>query len=189
MNVQVNKIDDLNLELTIGIEAADYAEIERKKLAQRRKTADFKGFRKGNVPASLIKKVYGEQCLVEAVNAVIADALDKHISENNLQTGFDNDINKYIKYAIENLTSTSTGWSKYVFTQTGSMYYTLRTRKSYYAFAIGIDKNGNPVGVDKCDALQLEIKDRLITGIRPSVMGLFDIADERLNGSGRCDGK
>ena len=30
------------------------------------------------------------------------------ISENNLQTGFDNDINKYIKYAIENLTSTST---------------------------------------------------------------------------------
>ena len=84
MNVQVNKIDDLNLELTIGIEAADYAEIERKKLAQRRKTADFKGFRKGNVPASLIKKVYGEQCLVEAVNSVIADALDKHISENNL---------------------------------------------------------------------------------------------------------
>ena len=64
------------------------------------------------------------------------------ISENNLQTGFDNDINKYIKYAIENLTSASTGWSKYVFTQTGSMYYTLRTRKSYYAFAIGIDKNG-----------------------------------------------
>ena len=84
MNVQVNKIDDLNLELTIGIEAADYAEIERKKLAQRRKTADFKGFRKGNVPASLIKKVYGEQCLVEAVNSVIADALDKHISENKL---------------------------------------------------------------------------------------------------------
>ena len=64
------------------------------------------------------------------------------ISENNLQTVFNNDINKYIKYAIENLTSASTGWSKYVFTQTGSMYYTLRTRKSYYAFAIGIDRNG-----------------------------------------------
>ena len=54
---------------------------------------------------------------------------------------------------------------------------------------IGIDQNGNPIGVDKCDALQLEIKDRLITGIRPSVMGLFDIAGERLNGSGRFDGK
>lgn len=47
---------------------------------------------------------------------------------------------------------------------------------------VGVDKKGNPVGVDKCDALQLEIKDRLITGIRPSVMGLFDIACERLNG-------
>lgn len=47
---------------------------------------------------------------------------------------------------------------------------------------IGVDRNGNPVGVDKCDAIQLEIKDRLITGIRPSVMGLFDIACERLKG-------
>lgn len=47
---------------------------------------------------------------------------------------------------------------------------------------IGIDKNGNTVGVEKCDKLQLEIKDRLITGIRPSVMGLFDIACERMNG-------
>mgnify|MGYP004420064937 CR=1 FL=1 len=76
------------------------------------------------------------------------------ISENNLQTAFNNDINKYIKYAIENLTSASTGWSKYVFTQTGSMYYTLRTRKSYYAFAIGIDRNGYFTGKfaisDKC---------------------------------------
>ena len=64
------------------------------------------------------------------------------ISENNLETSFNNDINQYVKYAIGNLTSTSTNWSKYVFTQTGSMYYTLRTRKSYYAFAIGIDRNG-----------------------------------------------
>ena len=63
---------------------------------------------------------------------------------------------------------------------------------------IGIDKNGNPVGVDKCDALQLEIKDRLITGIRPSVMGLFVRGRQRYadfvrqvcrNGSGRFDGK
>ena len=47
------------------------------------------------------------------------------ISENNLQTGFDNDINKYIKYAIENLTSTSTGWSKYVLTtqRRSTLYY------------------------------------------------------------------
>ena len=84
MKVLQNKIDDLNLQLTLEVEAADYAEIERKKLAERKRTAEFKGFRKGMVPASLIKKVYGEQCLVEAVNQVIAEGLDKHITENNL---------------------------------------------------------------------------------------------------------
>lgn len=84
MKVSQNKIDDLNLELTVEIAAADYAEIERKKLAERRRTADFKGFRKGMVPASMIKRVFGEQCLVEAVNQVLSEALDKHISDESL---------------------------------------------------------------------------------------------------------
>lgn len=84
MNIKENRIDSLNLELTLEIAAADYAEIEKKKLADCRRKADFKGFRKGNVPASMIKRVYGDQCLVEAVNAVIGESLDKHISENKL---------------------------------------------------------------------------------------------------------
>ena len=71
MKVTENKIDNLNLELTLEVAAADYAEIEKKKLAERRRTAEFKGFRKGMVPASLIKRVYGEQALVESVNQVI----------------------------------------------------------------------------------------------------------------------
>ena len=85
MKVSQNKIDDLNLELTIEVEAADYAEIERKKLAERKRTADFKGFRKGMAPASLIKKFFGEQCLVEAVNQVLSQALDAHIKDNSLR--------------------------------------------------------------------------------------------------------
>ena len=85
MKVSQNKIDDLNLELTIEVEAADYAEIERKKLAERKRTADFKGFRKGMAPASLIKTFFGEQCLVEAVNQVLSQALDAHIKDNSLR--------------------------------------------------------------------------------------------------------
>lgn len=84
MNVTQNKIDDLNLELTVEVAAADYAEKERKKLAEYKRNAEFKGFRKGMVPASMIKRVYGDQCLVDAVNGVIGEALDKHISDNNL---------------------------------------------------------------------------------------------------------
>ena len=85
MNVTEKQIDKLNLELTIEVAAADYAEIEKKKLAERRRTAEFKGFRRGMVPASLIKRVYGDQALVESVNQVIGQALDQHINEKKLR--------------------------------------------------------------------------------------------------------
>lgn len=85
MNVTEKQIDKLNLELTVEVAAADYAEIERKKLAERRRTAEFKGFRKGMVPASLIKRIYGDQALVESVNQVIGQALDQHINEKKLR--------------------------------------------------------------------------------------------------------
>ena len=84
MKTSQKKIDNLNLELTLEIVAADYAEIEKKKLADCRRKADFKGFRKGNVPASMIKRVYGEQCLAESVNEVISRGLDEFITNEKL---------------------------------------------------------------------------------------------------------
>lgn len=84
MKISKKKIDDLNLELTLAVTAEDYAEEVKKKLAERRRTADFKGFRKGMVPASLIKRVYGEQALVDAVNDVITNSLDKYINDNKM---------------------------------------------------------------------------------------------------------
>lgn len=84
MNFTKNQKDKLNIELTIHVDAADYAEIERKKLAEVRRNADFKGFRKGNVPASLIQKVYGGQVLADSVNQVLGDGLNKFIEEEQL---------------------------------------------------------------------------------------------------------
>ena len=60
MNVTKNQIDDLNIELTIAISAEDYAEKEKKRLSAYRNNAEFKGFRKGMVPASIVKKLYGD---------------------------------------------------------------------------------------------------------------------------------
>ena len=45
---------------------------------------------------------------------------------------------------------------------------------------LGVDDNGNPVGVESTDSVQLKIKDRLKNNIKPSCMGLFDIAVERI---------
>ena len=84
MNIEKNQIDDLNVQLTLNIAAEDYAPIKKKKLNERRRTAEFKGFRKGNVPASLIERVYGEQCLVDAVNDLISEQIGKYVEESGL---------------------------------------------------------------------------------------------------------
>ncbi len=47
---------------------------------------------------------------------------------------------------------------------------------------IGVDGNGNPVGVDDIDAVVLKIKDRIRTNVSPSPMGLFDVLVENIDG-------
>ena len=42
MEIKANKPDELNIELTIKVAAADYAEGEKKKLNERRRNAEFK---------------------------------------------------------------------------------------------------------------------------------------------------
>ncbi len=47
---------------------------------------------------------------------------------------------------------------------------------------IGIDKNGNAVGVENTDDCILKIKDRIKHNVSPSAMGLFDISVEKRDG-------
>ncbi len=44
---------------------------------------------------------------------------------------------------------------------------------------IGLDDQGQVVGLPDCDAVQLAIKDRLKNNIQPSIMGLFEIIHEQ----------
>ena len=85
MNIVNTKIDDLNYQLTLEIAAEDYAAAEKKKLNEIRRKAEFKGFRRGMVPMSLIQKVYGGQALGEAINDIINEKLYGFIQEQNLR--------------------------------------------------------------------------------------------------------
>ena len=85
MKLEQNRIDDLNLELTLSVTAEDYAENRKKKLNDYRRKAEFKGFRKGMVPMSLVEKMYGQSALVDSVNDVISEGLNNFIQENNLR--------------------------------------------------------------------------------------------------------
>ena len=85
MKLEQNRIDDLNLELTLAVTAEDYADSRQKKLNDYRKKAEIKGFRKGMVPMSLVEKMYGQSALVDAVNDVVSEGLNNFIHENNLR--------------------------------------------------------------------------------------------------------
>ena len=85
MKLEKNQIDALNLQVTLNVAKEDYEAAEKKLLNERRRTADFKGFRKGMAPMSLIQRVYGEQALVESVNKVLSSGLNDFIKDNNLR--------------------------------------------------------------------------------------------------------
>ncbi len=85
MKITDKKTGSLTIELTMEIEAADYAPIEKKKVAERRRNAEFKGFRKGMVPESLVRRVYGDQILADTVNHVVSEGLDNYIKSNSLK--------------------------------------------------------------------------------------------------------
>ncbi|MBR6055182.1 MAG: hypothetical protein IKP46_07585 [Bacteroidales bacterium] len=85
MKIDSKQIDALNSTVKITLAPADYEEAVKKRLSERRRTAELKGFRKGMAPASLINRLYGEQALYEAVNRVVSDALNNHISEKKLR--------------------------------------------------------------------------------------------------------
>lgn len=85
MNIVKNQIDELNIQLTVTVAHDDYAEAEKKELQRCKRTAEFKGFRKGMVPMSLIQKVYGERVLGEVVNKVLSDAINNFVKGNNIK--------------------------------------------------------------------------------------------------------
>ena len=85
MKLEKNQIDALNLQVTLNVAKEDYEAAEKKLLNERRRTADFKGFRKGMAPMSLIQREYGEQALVESVNKVLSSGLNDFIKDNNLR--------------------------------------------------------------------------------------------------------
>ena len=46
---------------------------------------------------------------------------------------------------------------------------------------VGINKNGQVVGVENTDLTQLQIKDRIKNNIQPSTLGLFDVIVETID--------
>ncbi|MBC7400780.1 MAG: trigger factor [Mucilaginibacter sp.] len=85
MNITQEKIDNLNAVVKINIDPADYQARVDKAIKDHAKKANMPGFRKGMVPASHIKKMYGKSILVDEVNNLLSDTLNNYIAEQKLE--------------------------------------------------------------------------------------------------------
>jgi trigger factor len=74
--------EGLEATLTVKIGQEDYASNVEKGLKKARQTAQIKGFRPGNTPMSLIKKLYGQPILIDEVNKLLVGLLEKYEKEN-----------------------------------------------------------------------------------------------------------
>ncbi len=85
MNITQEKINDLNAVVKIKIAPEDYTEKVDKAIKEQAKKANLPGFRKGMVPATHIKKMYGRSILVEEINNLLSETLNKHLTDNKVE--------------------------------------------------------------------------------------------------------
>ena len=84
MNITKENIDALNAVVKVDIVADDYQAKVAGLLADHRKKADVPGFRKGHVPMGMIKKQYGKSIMMDEVNKLLQQSLNKFLAEEKL---------------------------------------------------------------------------------------------------------
>lgn len=84
MNITKENVDALNAVVKVDIVAEDYQAKVTEVLTDYRKKADIPGFRKGHVPMGMVKKQYGKSVMIDEVNKLLQDSLNKFITEEKL---------------------------------------------------------------------------------------------------------
>ena len=84
MNITRTGKDDLNAVISLKITAEDYDPKVNDELKEYRKKAQIKGFRPGNAPMGLIKKMVGNQILMQEIDKLVSDGLTKYLIDEKL---------------------------------------------------------------------------------------------------------
>ena len=84
MNITKENVDALNAVVKVDIVADDYQAKVSEVLTDYRKKADVPGFRKGHVPLGMIKKKYGKSVMIDEVNKLLQESLNKFLTEEKL---------------------------------------------------------------------------------------------------------
>jgi len=84
MNIIKENVDALNAVVKVDIVADDYQSKVDQILVDYRKKADIPGFRKGHVPMGMVKKKYGKSIMIDEVNKLLQESLNKFLTEEKL---------------------------------------------------------------------------------------------------------
>ena len=84
MNITKENVDALNAVVKVDIVAEDYQTKVTEVLQDYRKKADIPGFRKGHVPMGMVKKQYGKSVMIDEVNKLLQESLNKFLTEEKL---------------------------------------------------------------------------------------------------------
>lgn len=85
MNIVKEDKGKLNALLKVQISKEDYLPPVDKSIKTLSKQVDIKGFRKGNVPVSVVKKRYGNQVLADELNKMLDAEIGKYLKENEVE--------------------------------------------------------------------------------------------------------
>ena len=85
MYITRENTDALNAVVKVDIIADDYQPKVDKILVDYRKKADIPGFRKGHVPMGMIKKQYEKSVMIDEVNKLLQDSLNKYLTEEKIE--------------------------------------------------------------------------------------------------------
>ena len=89
MNIVKEKSTDLVQELKIEIAKGDYAEKIESALKKQRQRAAVPGFRPGNAPMGMIRKMYYNALLAEEINRMVGEGLYGYLKEQKIDFMFE----------------------------------------------------------------------------------------------------
>ena len=89
MNIKHENVPGQVQELVIEIQKEDYAEKVDNALKKQRREVAVPGFRKGNAPMGIVKKMYGKNILVMEIDRMVNEEIEKFFKDNEVKYIFE----------------------------------------------------------------------------------------------------
>lgn len=85
MKVNLETKEDLLRELSVEVPAEKVNELVEQKLVEKKKHAEFKGFRKGKAPMDMVKKAYEAEIRYNAAEEILKSTYPEAVKQENLK--------------------------------------------------------------------------------------------------------